>query len=494
MMKLNKSLSTGATILISTVLLLLSHPPLRVYAAQTVIPVKIGDSIQTVSENDIGRGFKLNIKEGENPYKNHVFSGGIETGKKVDEKTHVRIVRDESEMKELLDISGSITVSLYGGSISGTGSGGYFSNAVVSKKQVRVFYRSRKLAFFKRLLLTDSDLTQDAQNLALSSPNEFAKKFGTKYVQEVGYGAQLDVSFTIRSSEEIDAEDILAELKGSIGKGKLTADFAAKFQMTRNETKTLYEMEIAAEATGALITVPANPTFNETIGIINDFNEEYQRKYENFDVNNQDLLKQIEPLQIILGNTKDRMEELNEMQLDVLENKMEDLGEVFLSSFVLKSQLDRINYELKETYENDPKLRVEMYNPYLLRLEEAVDNIDQKINDCLTFRSLPISQIVSGDVPEEYPVEASNDDNFIRGLRGEGYIEAPVKIGNYQPLEDIYYTGFTLMDEDGEMIPWMKGQLFDNRDRLIATADTPETLYELAAQVSLKVMPLAYVR
>jgi len=445
-----------------------------------LVPLKIGSFHQPMSQNDLGRGFKLNVAPGEDSFKKKVFDGTLEIQPMTTSTTVSTVIKDSKSLEESMEIGGRLAVS-YGPTISGEGSGNYLDKSVSSTRQVTVVYRSRHTAFFKRLQPSTLTPTQDATDI-ISQPQALADNFGTQFVDTIVYGAQLDVSFTVKASKDIDIEEIEAELKGRIGTGALNIEFAAKFKKQDGQERAAYNMNIAAEATGVLVTIPANPDFETVDKIIDDFNIEYTTKFEDFKIEDIPLLEQIEPVGFMLSATADRIDTLNKMEVAVLEDRMEKLGRSFSDTMLWKAKLNLIDRDLKTRYESNHKLRVEMYHPYIKQQQVKMKALNDKINEYLAFRASSLTVLVASNttVPDVYPMIGSADEGVMRGLSGEYFLPDPVKFGDHDPLQDMYYIGFALGDED-EMIPWMNGCLKRDEDNIvIATAETPEELYSKA--------------
>ena len=457
-----------------------------------VVPLPIGVSI---TDRDIGRGYKVNTEQGESPFKKHVLHGSVEINSKTNSDLNVIQVKGKEGMKSLLRIDGALTVGLYKGLIKATATGGYYSNVVTTKKRTVIIYRNSYTAYFKKFQPGLLSLTSDAQNYADNFPPEdFAARFGTKYVSEVVYGAQLEVKYTVESSEDIDDQRIKADLTGTIGKGPLTANFGGiYFNMTSDDTTKFSSMDISVNARGASITVPADPSFEEVNDIINKFNAEYENRYKNcnnFKNDPNKLLGQLEPIHFVLRDTASMIQKLNELELDQMQSKLDESMDVFYQSFFRKAKLKQINEELRDQYESNPMLRARMYIPYYQQFEKVINALDEKIHECLDFSAKPFKEIASSSVPKEYPDTSTFDYQVFLGLQGDYCTlqHLPVTIGNYEPIQGVQYCGFGLQKDDGvekKMIPWMSGKLLRSYSETeIAHADTPEKLYQQAAQVS----------
>jgi len=463
-------------------LLIIAAIPSALVHCQSIIPLKIGSFHQHMSQNDLGRGFKLNVAPREDGFKNKVFDGTLEIQRMTGSTTVFTVIKDFKSLEKSMEIGGRLAMS-YGPTINGEGSSGnYLDKYVSSARQVTLVYRSRHTDFIKRLKPGTLMPTQDAADI-ISQPQKLANNFGTLFVDTIVYGAQLDVSFTITSTEDIDIEEIEVGIKGGIdNNGALDVEFAAKFEKQDGQERAVYNIYISAEATGVFVSIPVNPTFEQVAKIIEDFNIEYATKFEDFNMEDIPFWGQIEPVAFRLSATADRIDTLDKMEVAVLEEKMEKLGRAFSDTMLWKTKLNVINRDLRIRYESNHKLRVEMYNPYIKQQRMKMKALNEKINECLAFRASSLSVLVASTVPDAYPIVGSADEDVFRGLSGEYYSSDPVEFGSHEPLQDMYYIGFALKAGD-EMIPWMHGCLRRKEDDVvIAIAETPEKLFSQVAQ------------
>ena len=318
------------------------------------------------------------------------------------------------------------------------------------------------------------------------------ENFGTKFVESVVYGAQLDVTYTLTSDHDFDTESIKAELEGKVGvpsAGPLEIKFKAKFEKGKQSEKKSHQMRIDVKAIGVTICVPANLSFEEVTKIIDTFNKEYKAKFNGFDPTKKTaLLNEIVPVGFMLGSTAHRVKSrLHKSNLTLLHKRMAQLGEVFHQTLFWMGKLESVNRELYLRYDNDPRLRKLMYDPYLKQQEKVIGSLEEKLNELLSFRAKPMSDLIMADVqiPTVYPQRGTKEEDAIRGLCGELYIANPVTISPYDPFEDLYYEGFGL--KEGENFkPWMDGTLKDVKNSsIIAQENTPENLAD-AAKKALK--------
>ena len=255
-------------------LLLLGSPQNAVDATGSVfVPLKLGiDYEATFSDQDLLRGDKLNVEDGENPFKNKVFRADTHPVTFSTSYTESTVVTSSSEVKDSLEISGHLSVP-YGPMISGEGAGRYFQDKVQSTNQVSIVYRTRRDAYAKQVLVESIVLSEEAQGL--KDPSTIADLYGTKFVDQVVYGAQLDVRYTVSSEQDIDTEEIEVELKGKIGVGPLSISFEAKFEKQTGSSESQYDLSIVAESSGVNVDIPSNPSFDQVNDIINKFNKRY---------------------------------------------------------------------------------------------------------------------------------------------------------------------------------------------------------------------------
>jgi len=450
-----------------------------------VIPTKIieGSDAISITENDLGRGFKFNVGRGEDVFKNHVFyTQSVEVNPLTTSTQFSHVLVDYQSFRDSLEIGGMLEIS-YGDKFHGRAEARYFNENLSSSKQVTLVYRSRHTAFFKRLEPGTLELSYAADDLLKASPDSFADTFGTEFIDTIVYGAQLDVSFKVTSSEDIDDTAITAYLYGRINAKKISIEVEANFTLIDEDFNKKYDLEISSQALGISVdNSNANPSFDEVVEMIDDFNQKYTEQFENFDISDTPLLETIQPVGFMLSNTADRVEALNEFQQVVLKARMDEVAEVFYKARYWQAKLETMRKELENPYKIEEKYRTEVYNPYIIQWRNVMDKLDQKIDECLEFRSLPIAEIINGTtvVPEFYPDAA--DDDLVLGLIGKYYIKSPVQISDHEPLKDTYYIGYGIRKEGTvTMKPWMRGVLKRTHDDYsIADGDTPEELYRKA--------------
>eukprot|EP00546_Thalassionema_frauenfeldii_P001692 CAMPEP_0178932612 /NCGR_PEP_ID=MMETSP0786-20121207/22737_1 /TAXON_ID=186022 /ORGANISM="Thalassionema frauenfeldii, Strain CCMP 1798" /LENGTH=429 /DNA_ID=CAMNT_0020609969 /DNA_START=351 /DNA_END=1637 /DNA_ORIENTATION=- len=388
----------------------------------------------------------------------------------------------------MLEIEGSLSVS-YGPLISGEGSGRYLDNKVNSKRQATILYRTRRVAYARSIDV--NTLEPSTNELYSLSGDQIADIYGTKFIDQMIYGAQLDVIFTVTSTTDIDLTEIEAEVKGKIGIGPLSIGFEAKFSKQEGSSSSDMTMSIVAQASGVPINPPPNPTFNKTNEIIEQFNARYDELLSStadLDTieDEANVLKQLSPVGFTLASVADYLPKLDEFEVAALDNKMSELRDVFYSALFWRSQL-LAGKDIQEALYPDPRDREEIFQPYVGEMNRVIDKLDAKVEECLLFRRQPLASIIGRGgtfvpVPEMYP-KSEQEINVVKGLKGDLYIPSPVVIGDSR-FEQVHYIGFALpmKTNNDRLEPWMTGVVRRDSDNGIVTrADTVSELERITS-------------
>jgi len=422
------------------------------------------------------------VAEGENPLRQKVFEGDIRAVPFSTSYTRSEIIKSTDELKDMMEIEGSLSVS-YGPLVSGEGSGSFLKEKVASKKQATILYRTRRVAYAKSVVV---ETLRPLRAVTNRNRNQIAADFGTKFIDQIVHGAQLDVIFTVTSAEDIDLQEIEAELKGKIGVGKLSVGFAAKFEKKSGSTQSELQMSIVAQASGVDFPTPSNPSFEDVNKLIDDFNEKYAelldiaKEGETVDTES-NVLKQLSPVGFTLSSIADHVGKADKLEAALLDSRREDLQKVFYEALVWKETLKRASDEVEAVYAPDPRIREELFEPYEQEVNARLNNLDDKLDECLFYRRLTIQQLVGSspvEVPELYP--QGFDEDLLQGLRGEAFIRSPLTIGD-STFDNYHYIGFAFPnDADESLVPWISGTVRRDRDdSVVASADTPEDLERL---------------
>ena len=454
-------------------------------SSSNFVPLSLGPDFQSpFSETDILRGFKLNINEGESAIRPKIFEGNVKPIPFKTEFGESAIIKSTKELTDMLEIEGSLSVS-YGPMISGSGSGRYLDSKVNSKRSATILYRTRRVAYARSV---DATTIRPADGVDLSRlrPDEISEVYGTKFIDQMLYGAQLDVILTVTSTEDIDLREIEAELEGKIGVGPLSVGFSARFSQTEGSAESVGSISIQAQASGVNFNTPPNPTFNETNQLIRDFNNRYSELIDQLGegdtIDEEDnVLNELSPVGFTVSSIADYTDKLDALDLAVLDSKMEDLRDVFFSALFWKSRLQAAR-DIQEEIFSDPRDREEIFQPYSNSVDLVLSRLDDKVDECLSFRRLPIGDLLGWNGKEPTPVPVAYPDtdfdrDITRGLVGDLYIASPVTLLNTR-FPDHHYIGFALpMDRKGDgstvLTPWMGGALrSDDDNSVLAAADT----------------------
>mmetsp|Transcript_2965 Transcript_2965/g.6510 ORF Transcript_2965/g.6510 Transcript_2965/m.6510 type:complete len:1386 (+) Transcript_2965:77-4234(+) len=471
-------------------LLLILHIQILLIASQDFVPLVLGPDFQRAyDDKDILRGFKLNVQEGENPLKGHAFEGGVDSSPFSNSYTKSAVITSVDDLKEMMEIKGSLSVS-YGPMISGSGAGSYLDKKVKSKRQVSILYRTRRVAYAKKV---DVKTLQPVAGLDQLEPDEITERYGTKFIDQILYGAQLDVIFTVEASEDTDFFEIEAELKGKIGFGPLSIEFEANFEKQEGSTESRYTMGIEARASGIAFAVPSNPSFNQVNELIDNFNRKYEEMLaevgegETVDVSN--VAKQFSPVAFALSPIASYLpSKLSIEESARFDDKMGALRDVFHHALFSKSQLGKIRAEQERLYGTDPRVSIEIFQPYNDEVNVALRELEKNIDECLAYRKMPMRTILepTTKTPNKY-ADSAAEVKILNGLVGEAYIPSPVTI-NGMAFEEFHYIGFAIPSSNSarQIVPWMGGVLRrDNDNSIVASAQTPDLLAEMGlAEIS----------
>ncbi|CAB9505981.1 expressed unknown protein [Seminavis robusta] len=488
------------------VILVTSH----VVASETFVPLCWGQDHRSSSplfDNDILRGYKLNIAEGGSPLRHHVFEGEIEAVPSSNTLSRSLVIKTLDDIKDVLEIEGSLGVS-YGPMTSREDSAYFLQSKVASKQQVTSWYRSRHVAYAKAV---DVNTLKPMFGVDLLDGDEIADHFGSKFIDQIIYGAQLDVVFTLTSSEDIDMKEVEAELKRKIGVEPLSDEFQANFKKQDGQSRSKYEMTIVAQACGVDFSTPTNPSFEQVNELIDDFNSQYNKSKVavvqggTIDAEQSNILEQFSPIGFTLSSIADYLPNLNEVASDDLGSRMTELREVFHQALFWEAKITAFRNQQELIY-LDSRSRDEMFEPYNTEVSKVLHKLEAKIEECLEYRSQPMATIVGSDetkaakIPDTYP-SSGHDEDALQGLVGAAFIPSPVTVGK-STFDHMHYIGFALPNRidtsslnivsrtTANWIPWMAGTLLRDQDNsLVATGITPESLERQAYAVTHDVLP-----
>ncbi|KAA8495562.1 hypothetical protein FVE85_1717 [Porphyridium purpureum] len=422
-----------------------------------IVPVIVGNGFpQGLSAYDLGRGFKLNIQSGEEAFKRRAFK--VDDGRTVFKtakhaSVFCEIMDSDDKVKKHMEIAGHLSVS-YGPLISGAGSGTYLSQSVHTSRRSTLRYRSRVCHSLAQIKQGDKGMLEPVSDLAsMLASNEFgrddiADRYGTKFVDQIFFGCQLDVQFSVTSSEDTDLSDIMAKLKGAIGVRPLSVEFSADFARRNEESSYQLSLEISATASGVNFVCPATPNLDEVVKLIEEFNADSKALQECADQDLEDLTRtdRMTVVGFSLANIANYLTQLSRAEASLLDEKMQTVGECLAVASLWKARLESAKMERWTVHGCSARERELVLRPYENQVDAEIARLEKKSTECWEYRKLPLAE-----------------------------------------LEMCYdYEGFTLRNDDGTVKPWMAGRLLDPNEQarvIVAAAETPEKLW-LEVQVA----------
>ncbi|KAA8499034.1 hypothetical protein FVE85_6619 [Porphyridium purpureum] len=459
-----------------------------------IVPVIVGSGFSKgLSVDDLGRGFKLNIQSDEETFKPRVFKvdhgrSVFKTGKHA--SSFCKIMDSDDKIKEHMEIAGHLSVS-YGPLISGAGSGTYLSESVKTSRRSTLRYRSRVCHSFAHVKQDDAGVLEPVDDLAsmLASngcaSDDIAERYGTKFVDQILFGCQLDVQFSVTSSEDMDLSEIMAKLKGAIGVGPLSVEFSADFARRNEESSHKLSLEISATASGVNFVCPAKPNLEEVVQLIEDFNAESKALQERADQDLEDL-KRTDRMTVVgfsLANIADYLTQLSRAEASMLDEKMQSVGECVAAASLWKARLEGAKMERHTVHRYSARERELVLRPYEKQVDAEIARLKKKLKECWEYRKLPLAELVGRITPtKEIPKLdlGGGEENILHGYIGNGFISSPVRL--WGSVEEVCYDyeGFTLRNDDGKVKPWMAGRLLEPNEQarvIVAAAETPEKLW-----------------
>ena len=366
----------------------------------------------------------------------HVYvrtSNDVSKVPNVRSEAHVTLLDSAKKIQSNMDIKGHLSVS-YGPMISGEGAGTYMMSNSSTKEAAVLIYRSKKVKSSSSL--SSPKLTDEAKMLATTNIYEFAKNYGTMYVSQIHYGAQLEIKFELAYSENVKKENIEAELKGKIGFGITDLKFSAEFKQKAEEFEKKHQVKCTVKATGADTELPGSPSLHDIVKIIDKFNKAVAVLRE----------EQMTPIALVLDSIK--VEQFDDIQLQSLEEKMNKNSKVFIESTYWIVQLDAAKKDIEGIF-SSPKGE-DLCRAFFEEIGRHVKELDAKKEDCLKYRGKSLDDILA----KQYPITSYlTPENKLRlkGLVGERYIKGKEGDG----FSD--YDGYT-MEIDGKLKPVLVGK------------------------------------
>nr|QNH72537.1 toxin candidate TRINITY_DN16292_c0_g1_i2 [Pachycerianthus borealis] len=173
-------------------------------------------------------------------------------------------VETQEDKRNLLDISGQLSLQVKAGLVKVDGKGSYLKENASGKKVKEILVRMERKTVKKELL-----------NPPDANFWKSKKIIGEHFVSAIQYGGLLVASIRIESRSSKDSEDIQAAINANIGGGKKGAvidlSISGKFKMLKAQTEDKANIEISYFATVPLSTVPTD--LESFITLVNNFGD-----------------------------------------------------------------------------------------------------------------------------------------------------------------------------------------------------------------------------
>jgi len=442
--------------------LLLSH----LVAASSYVPLSIGPDFQAgFGEDAISSGLKLNINDGESLLRGKIFEGTVDVLSFKTSNQKTVLIEDLKSLEEYMDIGGGLGIS-YGPMCCGEASN-YLKNKA-SPYEATVAYRYQRVAYAKKF--NQLDLVEELRYSDLDA-DTIAEEYGTKFIDQMNYGAQLDVEITFKSRNKKSIDKIKSELKDNTNLKVIQAKFESNFGLNEK-----VGIAIKTKVSGLNFLLPLNPNI-EQITVAKDRLD----NHFNSEVEQQNLLA-FSPIEFSVASISDHIESLPRNENSRLESNMNDVRKVLYSALFFKQTLIEIRKEQESIY-SDPRDKAILFNRYSQEVEKVVQLLGKKIEECLRYRRHTLKELMGREgtgipkMPEDYV-----KDEIAEGLIGDSLLRSPVTIGTTEFMK-MYYSGYSI-ETDGIMQPWLSGSLRidDSDSKIIANAKRPNDLETLGRE------------
>jgi len=411
-------------------------------AAQQELPVMVGQEMfGLITSNHLLSGFKIDTQESEGPFKARVFDCDVVHKPFAQDVTHYQIVTSKESLAETMSISGDLSVSY--GPMSGNGAGSFLNSVMSSKHRVVVEYYSRRSAYVEECrsgLFNTTAVVDDYLNNGKT--DEIYDKLGTKYIEQILFGQQISVRYEVTSESELNTQEISAQLGGKIGVGALAVSFQGKFDSTKTAKKDLYNLSIKVRIIGSTVPVPPGNSFEQVNKFITEVNEDYQRILDLIRKNGIDgneVVDQLTAISFTLGDTSKHIPTLDVNEAATLSAKIKDLSKTWQDVLFTQARLSQEDTRLDQKFPSG-RDRNNIYFKWVQGKESVERNLNDKLQECITFRSNNVRDTIAKPVPTSI---SQRDVEIIDGLIGKGYIEAPVTLDEVV-FPGMYWEGYVL--------------------------------------------------
>lgn len=173
-----------------------------------------------------------------------------------------KVIKNSKDTKDLLDISGELSLKVKAGLVSVSGSGKYLSENEKKDETTEV------LAVLK--CKTVSETMRGLPKLVDEVANGTIKHgLGTHYARSITYGGELAASLSIKNRSSSEKLDIGGSASGAVKAGAVDVSLKAQLEKLTSECSSLSDISIKYYATDLPPKAPTN--LNELVRLIEDF-------------------------------------------------------------------------------------------------------------------------------------------------------------------------------------------------------------------------------
>lgn len=463
-----------------------------------VLPIKAGmEPTAPITKLNLYQGIKTNINSDGTILRPKLFQYNeddiIRTFSNRQTYEFNTVIQKQSDINDAIGIDGSLSVAT--GPVSGSGAGNYLSSHSATKNSVTFLYTVRHQVYSE---LPNENAYKPVHVVSTMINNnqyhELAEHYGTSFINSIIFGMQLDIKFTISSESDVDAEDIQAHIAANIGSGKgMTGDIAAKFNSTKTSKHELYTMTIEATSMGTNIFVPANPSFEEVGGIVDQFNGHFNstiRQIRKIGINeaSKNITGALAAVAVGYADTSTYLPQLNADDHAKIERRLISNAKTMQSTILAMGQLEAQKTFLTQTFTDGKDLH-DYYYPWNRKYQDFYNHVLlPKLQECEGFQEQNVTEILNSvnNVPSALSTDAQR---VIKGLLGKGYVAAPVTLED-KNFTDMYWdNGYVLfdwtVDDHGEVVidddkpsrPFIQGSLFcEKNDEMVGHQNTTHIL------------------
>ncbi|XP_074611612.1 uncharacterized protein LOC141866092 isoform X3 [Acropora palmata] len=173
-----------------------------------------------------------------------------------------RVIKNTKDTKDLLNISGELSLKVKAGLVSVSGSGKYLSDNKKTEDTTEV------LAVLK--CLTVSETMRGLPKLAADvASGKIKHGLGTHYARSITYGGELAASLSIKNTSSSETLDIQGSASGVVNAKAVDVSLKAQLQKLTTECSALSDISIKYYSTDLPSKAPTN--LNELVKLIEGF-------------------------------------------------------------------------------------------------------------------------------------------------------------------------------------------------------------------------------